>query len=146
MAEVNAFILKEVEKTKKEVFRMLSFLGEKCVIEIRDRSFAESWIDQTGNLRSSTGYVVVMDGKIMSMSNFEQVKEGSEGVLIGKDLAEKLAKEIKAKYALIVVAGMEYAVYVESLENKVVLASAELLARQQLPIMVKQLERKLARQ
>lgn len=127
------------------IIRAFSMLGEKCVIEARDRPQENSWFDQSGNLRSSIGYVVVCEGEIIHYSDFNQVKQGSEGTLEGKELAKELAKNHIKGYALIVVAGMNYAEYVESLDNKVVLASAELFAEKELPNMMKKLKEQIAR-
>ncbi len=145
MREVDASIADFVKEVERLTIRALSFLGEKCVIEARDRTQEASWFDQTGNLRSSIGYVIVVNGKIVSMSEFNQVKEGSEGVLTGESLAKRLARDFKTGYALIVVAGMNYAAKVEAMDNKVVLASAELYARRELPRMQQQLRTQVAR-
>ena len=44
-------------------------------------------------------------------------------------MVEELANQYANTYALVVVAAMNYAEYVEAMENKDVLASAELFAR-----------------
>ncbi len=128
MSEVNAVIEAEAERVDKIVIQALSNLGDMCVTEARDRAQEDSWFNQTGNLRSSVGYVVVAHGTIVERSGFETVLNGSEGSMVGKKLAEELAKKYSSDYALIVVAGMHYAEYVEAKESKSVLASAELLA------------------
>ncbi len=133
-------IIQEIDRVNKLTLRALSYLGEKCVIEARDRSPEESWIDRTGNLRSSIGYVIASEGKIIKYSDFTVVKNGSDGPEAGKALAEEIAKKYRSGYVLVVVAGMSYAEYVEAMDNKVVLASAELFARQQLPSMMHKLK------
>lgn len=143
--EVQAYLLDEAEHAKMLTLRALSYLGEKCVIEARDRSPEDSWVDQTGNLRSSVGYVISHNGKIVQYSGFQQVKNGSEGSKTGKELATELIKKYSSGYALVVVAGMNYAEYVEAMDNKVVLASAELLARKELPFMMKKLKTQIAK-
>ena len=55
---------------------------------------------------------------------FEAVKGGHEGVHTGQRLALGIAKNYPEGYTLIVVAGMDYAVYVES-KGRDVLTSAE---------------------
>lgn len=85
-----------------------------------------------------------MEGRIVSMSDFKQVKNGTQGPVEGKALAKKLASNYKTGFALIVVAGMHYAAYVEAMDNKVVLTSAELLARRELPGMMRQLKTQIA--
>jgi len=114
---------------REETIRTLSYLGEQSVTRIRDRSSTESWIDHTGNLRTSIGYAVTSYGKKQIESVFQQVLDGTEGAEAGKKLIDELVGKYANTYALIVVAGMNYADYVESLENKDVLASTELWAK-----------------
>ena len=114
-----------------EIFRALSYLGEQCVIKIRDRSANESWIDQTGNLRSSIGYAIYEKGRKEIESAFKIVKTGVEGSSEGKKMIDELASSYSNTYALVVVAGMNYAEYVEAKDNKDVLASTELFARKE---------------
>ena len=145
MDEINAAIQAEAMRVEKLTIRALSYLGEQCVIEAKDRPQESSWFDQSGNLRSSIGYVVVHNGKIIKCSTFNQVKNGSDGKKEGKALAEELASTYSYGYALIVVAGMNYAELVEAMDNKVVLASAELLARRELPNMMSKLKNQIAK-
>lgn len=145
MSEINAAIEAEAKRVHMLAVRALSYLGEMCVIEAKNRPQESSWFDQSGNLRSSIGYVIVHDGKIIQYSEFNQVKQGTEGVKEGKYLAEELASKFSTGYALIVVAGMNYAERVEAMDSKVVLASAELLARQQLPSMMLKLKTQIMR-
>lgn len=116
---------------QEEIIRALSYLGEQCIIRIRDRSGKESWFDQTGNLRSSIGYAVFEQGRKIIESAFNVVMNGSQGTAAGKKLIDDLASKYSETYALVVVAGMEYADYVEAMENKDVLASTELWAKQE---------------
>lgn len=139
MSEINAAIKAEAERVNTLTIRALSYLGELCVIEAKDRPQESSWFDQSGNLRSSIGYVIVHNGKIVKYSGFNQVKQGIDGIKEGKDLATELAKQYVSGYALIVVAGMNYAEFVEAMDNKNVLASAELFARKELPKMMMKL-------
>nr|DAT09646.1 MAG TPA: hypothetical protein [Caudoviricetes sp.] len=145
MSEINAAIQAEAKRVEKLTIRTLSYLGEQCVIEAKDRPQESSWFDQSGNLRSSIGYVIVHNGRIIQYSDFNQVKQGSEGVKTGKELAEELADEYSSGYALIVVAGMNYAELVEAMDNKNVLASAELFARQEMPKMMMKLTTQIIR-
>ena len=143
--EVQAAIRAEKERAEMLTIRALAHLGDMCVIEARNRSQEESWIDQTGNLRSSIGYVISHNGKIVQISDFKQVKNGSEGKQTGMDLAKELVQQYTNDYVLVVVAGMNYAEYVEAMNNKVVLASAELFARKELPVMMEKLKTQLAK-
>ena len=84
--------------------------------------------DQTGNLASSIGYVVLHDGKIVSNGGLQKVKDGDEGVKKGQEYLDNLAEKWGRKgWVLIVSAGMDYAAYVEA-RGRVVLSSAELEA------------------
>ena len=114
---------------REEIKRTLSYLGEQCVARVRDRSAEESWIDQTGNLRSSIGYAVYDQGRKAMQSAFAIVKQGAQGAAEGQQYIDSLAKEYAKTYALVVVAGMNYAEYVEARDNKDVLASTELWAK-----------------
>ncbi len=145
MSEVQVVIRAEAERVERLTIRALSYLGEQCVIKARDRSSEESWFDQTGNLRSSIGYVIAHNGSIIGYSDFQQVKNGSEGVQTGKEFATELIKKYSIGYALVVVAGMNYAEYVEAMDNKDVLATPELFARKELPKMMQKLSKQVAK-
>lgn len=145
LSEVHDTLMREAERVERLTIRALSKLGEQCVTKIRDRAGDKSWYDQTGNLRSSVGYVIAHNKNIIQYSTFNQVKQGSEGVKTGKDLAEELAKRYSNNYVLIVVAGMNYAEFVEAMDNKDVLASTELWAREQAPLMLEKLKRQIAK-
>lgn len=145
LSEVHDMLMRETERVERLTIRSLSKLGEQCVTKIRDRAGDKSWYDRTGNLRSSVGYVIAHNKNIIQYSTFNQVKQGSEGVKTGKDLAKELAKRYSNNYVLIVVAGMNYAEFVEAMDNKDVLASTELWAREQVPLMLEKLKRQIAK-
>lgn len=131
ISEVSFILKQSIEIIRQEVTRALSYLGEVCVRKIKDRSAQESWIDQTGNLRSSIGYAIYEYGRKEIESVFRAVKKGYEGVTEGKKMIDELAGLYVNTYALVVVAGMNYAEYVEAKDNKDVLASTELFARKE---------------
>lgn len=138
-------VYSEFQRMDGLVIRALSMLGEQCVRYARERSAQDSWIDRTGNLRSSIGYVIVKGRRIVSMSSFDTVKGGGEGSSTGKKLAEDLGAMFPNDYALVVVAGMNYAEYVEAMDNKDVLASPELFVRKKLPGMLVKLKNQIMR-
>lgn len=123
------------EQAAKIIFERVSYnlnyLGLSCVRRIRDRSGEESWFDQTGNLRSSVGYAIYSYGRKQIESAFSSVLGGSEGSSKGKKMIDDLAAKYSDTYALVVIAAMEYAEYVEALENKDVLASTEIYAKKE---------------
>lgn len=145
------------------IITRLSYIGEKCVKIARERG---DYFDQTGNLRSSIGYIVLYDGKVMMGGDFQATQvapgyrevqrtrkckdgsivtytakvkvggSGADGMREGKALLDKLKAKFPYGVALIVCAGMNYASYVENVHHKHVLIDAELLAEQ----LVKQLK------
>lgn len=127
--EVADYLQKALVIIEQEVKRTLTYLGEQSVKKARDRSGQESWFDQTGNLRSSIGYAIYEHGRKQIESAFPVVKVGSDGANEGRDMVERLARQYSQTYALVVVAAMNYAEYVEAMDNKDVLASTELWAK-----------------
>lgn len=144
MSEVNAYLKAEADRIHRLTVRALSYLGEKCVTLARDRAPELSWIDRSGNLRSSIGYIITYQGNIIKYSDFRQVKQGSEGTKTGREFAEEIAKQLSSEYALVVVAGMNYAEYVEAMDNKDVLATPELFANREWPKMFERLKKQIA--
>jgi len=140
--DIRTFTKTVMQVLNEELKRALAVLGEECVIRIRNRSEADSWIDHTGNLRSSIGYGVVENGIVdnANSSSFQQIpaKENPQnrplnGGQKGRDYLNDKAKDI-AQYplGLVVVAGMEYAIYVEALQNKDVIGNTKIWASQNL--------------
>lgn len=125
---LDAFLQRAARKIQENVLKALSKLGDESVVRIRNRSAEESWIDHTGNLRSSIGFAVYEQGSKYMESAFSQVLSGTDGSVKGKKMINDLAKEYSRVYALVVVAGMEYAGEVEALESKDVLASTKIWA------------------
>lgn len=134
-AEIDRYIAGRVEAIKKALVYNLCAVGEQALNTAR---LTNSYKDQTGNLRSSIGYVVSMDGEIVQMSSFDTVKEGREGSRGGKEYAMQLVRDFPKGIVLIVVAGMNYASYV-SAKGYDVLDSSELLADKLVPQMLQQL-------
>ena len=134
-AEIDRYITGRVEAIKKALVYNLCAVGEQVLNAAR---LTNSYKDQTGNLRSSIGYVVAVDGEIVQMSSFDTVKEGGEGAKGGKAYAIQLVKDFPQGIVLIVVAGMNYASYV-SAKGYDVLDSSELLADKLVPQMLGQL-------
>ena len=109
--------------------KQLSFIGEECIRIARESG---SYNDITGNLRSSIGYVVLVDGKPVVTSQSKQYDGEKGNGEAGPPAAEALLKTLQAKFpwgvVLIVCACMKYAAYVESVHHQDVLTSAELKA------------------
>ena len=74
--------------------------------------------DQTNNLRSSIGFILYDRGELVT-ENFSKAGkgikgDGSEGIVEGKRIAEEAAKTYPESLIGVIVAGMEYALYVET--------------------------------
>lgn len=120
----------------------LKYLGEMCVTHARSVPANRGFHDRTGNLRSSIGYVIFKDG-VAVMDNFAEVNgpEGgnaAEAIQKAKTVADRAARKHPTGFCLVVTAGMEYAIYVES-KGRDVLTSAESLARREMPKMMEEL-------
>lgn len=114
-----------VEAKMKVIINTFCYVGEQCIVEARDNG---DYTDQTGNLRSSIGYAVLWNGKIIQKECADKVKNGDEGTSKGeKFLSDRIKKAQKKGVVLIVTAGMNYAEYVEA-KGYNVLSSAELKA------------------
>ncbi len=134
-AEIGAYIRQQVERIESALVYNLQFIGEKCLNAARETN---SYKDRTGNLRSSLGYVIVVDGKIKYQSGFEVVLQGGSGAMNGARFAKYVAQQFPEGIVLIVVAGMNYAAHVAA-RGLDVLDSAELLADKLVPQILKQL-------
>lgn len=112
---------------REEIIEQLSYLGAECVTMARD-DHPGNWEDQTGNLRSSIGFAIFDHGREVMAAAFEQVQQGAEGSAKGKEYVKTLAGKNAQTYALVVVAGMDYADFVELKRD--VLQGAEARAKQ----------------
>ena len=110
--------LDEAIKTK------FKYLGEELVKYAKDN---HNYTDQTGNLTNSIGYAVVHNNEIVysSVDNVSGVADDS-----AFQAAKEMAQTIYGNngYSLIIVAGMNYAAYVEAKGYNVILP-AELKAK-----------------
>ena len=127
--------LNEIEK--KQIAR-LQRLGEMCLVEARTN---KGYMMQTGALLSSTGYEVFVDGVAIhyqfDAASGAESNAAETGIKSGQSIAETIGKGTKG-IALVVVAGMNYAAYVEA-KGYNVLSSAEHLAERELPRMLEKL-------
>jgi len=92
---------------EQRIIWTLAMVGENFVNEARS---TRTYQDQTGNLRSSIGYIIARDGNIIQ----ENIEGKAEGRSQAKKIAEEVLRENRKGFILIVVAGMEYAAAVES--------------------------------
>ena len=124
--EINRYLDEKAKTLDMLILRNLNYLGMQCVTIAKT---LDTYQDQTANLRNSIGYVVVKNGEIME-SFFEgtaigRAQSDESGEKVGKNYAQEIALKIPTGYALIVVAGMNYASYVEDVHGLAVLQPAK---------------------
>lgn len=109
--EIEATLRKRLADELNAMVYRLYEIGLSAVNTIRQN---HAYQDQTGNLTSSVGCAVVVDGEIMQISGFEAIKPtGEQGAREGRSYVQSLASQFPTGITLIVVAGMNYAAYVE---------------------------------
>ena len=134
-SEIDRYIEEQIVRLTQAMIHNLQYIGEKCVNAARDRG---SYTDRTKNLRSSVGYVISMDGKIVYQSHFEVLGNDPTGAKSGIQFAKEIVRQFPEGIVLIVVAGMKYAQFV-SAKGYDVIDSAELIADKEVPKLLKQL-------
>lgn len=134
--KLNAFL----RVAELRAIKRFMYLGEQCVKLARENG---DYIDQTGNLRASVGYVLYNHGQIIS-SNFGTGSSNMEGAYNAMAVANEAASKHPTGLCLVVVAGMNYAAAVES-RGRDVLASTEIYAMQTAPKMIEQLKANISK-
>lgn len=100
-----------------KTLQTLQYLGEQFVNKARLNG---NYTDRTGNLRSSIGYIILHDAKVID-KNFEGKTEGKNQ---GQTVANEVGLQYPKGFVLIGVAGMNYAAYVEAKGFDVITGSA----------------------
>ncbi|MDL2310129.1 hypothetical protein LJC39_03320 [Parabacteroides sp. OttesenSCG-928-B22] len=128
MQAVRNYLQEQLDRREKVLLNIVFYTGEAG---LRVARLNGTYKDRSGNLRSSTGYVVIQDGRIVRMSSFEQVppkdrtsSDKYNGAQEGQNFAQKIISEFPSGIALVEVAGMNYSGYV-SAKGYDVLDSAE---------------------
>ena len=131
-----------VGSVKDASVQALVALCKKCVGYARANN---GFDDETGNLVSSIGGKVFVDGKPV-YEDYVQVLDGSEGVSKGQALADQVGSRCGHGQSLCVVtAGEDYAIFLES--NGIdVISGSEGMARQEWPEMKRRLDEMIRRQ
>lgn len=135
-------VRKQVDRIEEAILRRMKIAGEEAINYARS---INTYKDQTGNLRSSIGYVVYKNGSLFYQSSFNKVKDGGQGQTKGVDLAHDVAKGLPAHgFSLVVVAGMNYAFYVET-KGYDVLTGAEIKTKEKLDRALKRIKIELSK-
>lgn len=117
--------INELNKVKQQAPAMIIQALETACLEVLQKARTlDTYKDQTHRLRSSLGYIIYKDGQQVA-SNFQSTggEKGDEGVQIGIRKAAEAAAGIPGIVA-VVVAGADYASYVEAKGFDVLTGSA----------------------
>jgi len=102
-------------RVEKATIFQLKYLGEGLVTYAKEM---RNYTDRTGNLTNSIGYAVVRNTEIVASDGDSKFGEGAENAI---RILHKYADQCSNTYTLIVVAGMNYAAYVEAKGYNVIL-------------------------
>lgn len=119
--DIGRFYDKFREDAEAKYIEVLTYAGEEGAKQARING---KYFDQTGNLRSSIGFAVVRNGKV-TVDGYEKAGQGTDGdsgLNESKKLVQSLAAEFNKGIVLVLVAGMDYALFVENMESKDVLS------------------------
>lgn len=131
----DGYITKQVQYFQQQVELAMKLLlqefGEKLVAFAKD---THTYTDRTGNLTNSISYAIVRHKEILYYNEVQREEANAAALKV----AMKMAESLSDAYSLIVVAGMNYAAFVESRGYNVILP-AELKAKQEFTNEVKPL-------
>ena len=127
---LDEYLEQQTERRIQALIFNLNAIGVTCVNEAKT---GKSYTTRTQALLNSTGYAVIRDGVSVSGAGLE-----GNGAIAGESEINRLIAKHPVGVFLVVVAGMHYAAYVEALGFNV-LTSAELMAEQLIPQMMKEL-------
>ena len=99
-----------------KVFQALGLIGEKVINKAR---LEGDYQNRTSNLRNSTGYII-NEGSKTTKKDYKN--ESSEGGKKGLQVAKEFSSAKEGEIELVINAGMEYAIHVES-KGKTVLSA-----------------------
>lgn len=106
----------EIEKEiENQTVQHLSKVLHRAIELVRTKMLNKSYQDHTGNLNSSTGFIIYKDGKVVH-KDFRESVIGTDkltGIKKGLDIAMSELRESKG-WGILFVSGMEYASWVES--------------------------------
>lgn len=140
--------MKEELRLKNLKFEMqLTYLLEATVAELVNHAKVNvEYQDQTGNLTSSIGGIVLRNGVPVTYRGFQNEEvgtDGESGVKTGLEFATDVSKNLNTGYGIVIVAGMEYATYVEDVHGLNVLGKTGLKAYEELPKLLAQLKQRI---
>lgn len=124
--EISNTIVASTNNLNRAIIHSMEVAGQQGTNEARAHG---EYLDQTGNLRSSVGYKVAYNGIVVGSSAFDKVRNGDKGSRIGNDFAKSTAESIHGNHCLVLVAGMDYAPYLQAKGRKVLGDAEEVTKR-----------------
>lgn len=119
--------------------RALIFNLEVLVAQLENHAkLSAGYEDQTSNLKGSIGGIVLKDGRPVSYKGFNA--GGTEGRNTGKEYLNSLIGNHTRGFVVLIVAGMEYATYVENYHGLNVLKKSELKMKSEFPKILRRLK------
>lgn len=121
----------EIQRRRQALIAQLFYIGEECLTQARS---GHKYLNQTGNLCSSIGYCILVDGSIVHEGEWKNVSggkgDGTEGKKQGVAFLHELAsKHTRKGIVFLMVAGMPYAQYVEAMSLDVLDTSEQMAQR-----------------
>lgn len=134
--QVEKYLLQHGKRIETALIYQLEYL----VAELTNHAKANAgYEDRTSNLKSSIGGVILKNGRPITYRGFVKESNSDTGDKTGLEFINSLIKDVGKGYAVIIVAGMEYASYVENYHNLNVLKKTELQMKEKLELIVKRL-------
>ncbi|MBC9913185.1 hypothetical protein [Chitinophaga varians] len=157
--QIQEMLTERLKRIDSAILTRLQYIGESFVKNAREKA---DFTDRTGNLRNSIGYIILKNG-VQMYENFRRTanvevsiksgrnrgqkrntKGGKRGMEAAREVAANAAGNFQNGYVLIVVAGMEYAAFVEAMGYDVLTASSE-IAKRDLQNAIKSIKQKMTR-
>ena len=134
-AQLQKYILSQIKVFERVIIREMEILVARLENHAKDNA---GYQDQTANLKNSIGGVVLKDGRAVSYSGFS-----GDGGDEGRNYIDSLIGNFGGGYVVLIVAGMEYASYVENYHNLNVLKKSELLLPMEMNKMFEKIKSKI---
>lgn len=132
------YIQEETKRIEAALIFGLEYLVEKMVNHAKKSAGYE---DQTSNLKSSIGGVLLKNKKPVTFRGFVNEGTATDGAQTGLEFLNSKISEMQDGYVILIVAGKEYASYVENFHELNVLKKTELKMQSEFPKMINRVRR-----
>lgn len=132
--KLERFLASQITRIEKVLIRELEIL----VAQLQNHAKRNAgYVDQTSNLKSSIGGVVLRNGIPIKFKGFSGSSEGSS---TGLEFLNEVMAQHRNGYVILIVAGMNYASYVENFHDLNVLKKTELKMERDIPKIIERLK------